>query len=245
MEKVSVILPVFNAEESLSRTIKSVLNQTYKNIELIIIDDCSTDNSVEIINTFIQHDSRIKLFCNLKNMGVSYSRNKGIDEATGKYIAFIDSDDKWYFNKIEVQMNYIINKKVNWVFSNYKYVGRKQEYIVSKPKGKYTYDEILRNGNPIGLLTCLINKKIIENFRFENVHHEDYLLWLKIAKEGHSAYNTGDVLAEYAADIKGISSNKVKSFLWTFNIYLHECDKLTDALKLQINYVKNYFLRKK
>lgn len=244
MEKISVILPVFNSEKCLRKSIESVLNQTYSDIELIIIDDGSTDHSVKVIKQFMVNDSRISLLINKQNMGVSFSRNRGIENATGKYIAFIDADDKWDTDKLEAQMNYINKNKVQWVFSNYRYISKKKNYVVSRNSGKYDYQAMLANGNPIGLLTCLINIQLIGETRFKNKHHEDYIFWLEIAKKGYCAFNTGDTLATYSALINGISSNKLKSFFWTFNVYLHECKNLKEAIKLQINYVKNYFVRK-
>ena len=244
MEKVSVVLPVYNGAECLSNAIQSVLSQTYSNLELIIIDDGSNDDSVAIVQDFMKKDNRVRLLVNSENKGVSFSRNKGLDNSTGDFIAFIDADDEWYFNKLEVQMDYIRQNKVNWVFSNYKFISEKESYLVKREKGKYSYKDMISNGNPIGMLTCLIRKDIIGDVRFVNEHHEDYIFWLDIAKKNHCAYNTGDILAIYSAVFEGISSNKIKSFFWTFKVYLRECQRLGSAIKLQLNYVKNYFSRK-
>lgn len=244
MEKISVILPVYNGEKCLLNAIQSVLSQTYKNLELIVIDDGSSDKSVNIIRKCMKMDSRIRLFINDENKGVSFSRNIGLEESTGDFIAFIDADDEWYFNKLEVQMNFIKQNGANWVFSNYKFINGNKSYLVKREKGKYSYEDIISNGNPIGMLTCLIKKDIIGSVKFVDEHHEDYIFWLDIAKNNHCAYNTGDVLAIYSADFKGISSNKIKSFFWTFKVYLHECSNFYGAIKLQLNYIKNYFVRK-
>lgn len=137
--KVSVILPVYNADKSLEKTILSVLNQTYTDFELIIIDDGSTDNSHQVEIKFNESDSRVRLVFNDKNYGVSYSRNRGIDISKGQYIAFIDADDKWFPTKLTEQLDYIEDNNVNWVFSNYKYVSKNNTYIVERKSGKYSY----------------------------------------------------------------------------------------------------------
>ena len=103
--KVSVITASYNCAKFIEESIKSVLNQTYDNLELIIIDDCSTDNTEEIVNEYIKKDSRIKFYRLNNNSGAAVARNKGLDEATGRFIAFLDSDDIWDKQKLEKQIN--------------------------------------------------------------------------------------------------------------------------------------------
>lgn len=107
---VSIITPVYNAQDYLEETILSVLNQTYYNWELLLIDDCSIDNSYKIIEKYLKKDRRIKYLKNDKNSGPAITRNKGIEEAKGEYIAFLDSDDLWYENKLEKQINFMKEK---------------------------------------------------------------------------------------------------------------------------------------
>ena len=106
-EKVSIIMPVYNSKKYITETIKSVQAQTYENWELIIVDDCSTDNTVKIIKDFMYKDLRIKLTILDKNQGVSHARNISLDNTTGRYIAYLDSDDIWKKNKLSRQIEFM------------------------------------------------------------------------------------------------------------------------------------------
>ena len=114
---VSIVVPVYNAEKFLKDTIKTVTNQTYENWELLLVDDCSTDKSVKIIMEYQQKDKRIKLFLNSKNSGAAISRNKGIEESRGRYIAFLDADDLWEPKKLEKQVAFMQEKDCAFSFT--------------------------------------------------------------------------------------------------------------------------------
>ena len=119
---VSIITPVYNAERFLSDTIKSVQNQTYKNWEILLIDDCSKDNSAQIIKEFLKYDNRIKYIKLKKNSGASVSRNEGIRNAKGRFIAFVDSDDVWKPEKLEIQIKYMLKENLGFTFTSYRFM---------------------------------------------------------------------------------------------------------------------------
>ena len=115
---ISIVVPVYNAERFIEETIKTVLNQTYEKWELILVDDCSKDNSKQIIEKFMQNDSRIKYYCQEKNGGPALARHKGIDLSTGNYICFLDADDLWDKDKLRKQTDFIKEKKCAFCFTS-------------------------------------------------------------------------------------------------------------------------------
>ena len=131
-EMISVITPVYNAEEFLKETIDSVLSQTYENLEYILVDDCSSDNSPEIIKHYTETDSRVKYIKLKENSGAAVARNTGLENAAGRYIAFIDSDDVWYEDKLEKQINFM-SKDIAFTYTKYERMsedGRDRKSVV-------------------------------------------------------------------------------------------------------------------
>src|SRR5574344_1639183 len=120
-ELVSIIVPVYNAEKFIGETIESVLNQTYKNFELLLVDDCSKDKSVDVINKYVQKDKRIKLICNKNNSGAALSRNIGIDASKGRFICYLDADDKWNKTKLYKLVNFMLKRKVQFSYTSYEF----------------------------------------------------------------------------------------------------------------------------
>ena len=118
--KVSVITPMYNCEKFISETIESVLNQTYTNWEMIIIDDCSTDKSNQIVKQYIERDKRIRLIALNENSGAAVARNKGIEVSSGRFIAFLDGDDLWEPNKLEKQIQFMTEKNIGFSFTSMK-----------------------------------------------------------------------------------------------------------------------------
>lgn len=132
---VSVIIPVFNSEKFIVEAIKSVLAQTYQNFEIILVDDCSTDNSVSLIEILRKNEPRIHLFKNKVNSGAAISRNRALNEANGQYVAFLDSDDSWYPNKLSQQINLMINKNAFLIFGSIEMVNEYGELVSRKKYG--------------------------------------------------------------------------------------------------------------
>lgn len=221
-EKVSVIMPVHNAEKYLSESISSVLQQTYPYWELLIVDDCSTDNSLAIINRYAVLDARIRC---LKTDAPSGSpclpRNLGIKAAQGRFIAFLDSDDCWLPNKLEQQLCLFGETgTVGLVFSDYEKMseeGERNNRVIKAPM-EVSYKQLLR-GNVIGCLTAVYDTAKVGKMFFMQHTHEDYILWLSILKKGVVAVNTGTVEALYRVRRNSVSSNKLKVLSWQWDIY--------------------------
>ncbi len=244
---VSIITPVFNSENYLEETINSVLNQTYQNWELIIIDDCSTDNSVDIINKFLKNDSRIKFISLNKNSGVASARNSGIEVAKGRFIAFLDSDDIWDENKLEYQLSLMIKNDYALTYTAYRKINNENNVIAKHIPVKETglrYKDLLKH-NEIGFLSAIYDSDKIGKQNFLNQGHEDYSFWLNILKKGFTAWGINKVLASYRVHSNGISSNKLKAITFTWNIYRNvEKLSLFDSIYYFIMYSINSSLKR-
>ncbi len=204
---VSIIMPSYNTSEFIAESISSVLNQTYQNWELIIVDDCSTDNTDCIINSF--SDKRIKLLKNEKNSGAAFSRNRGIREAKGKWIAFLDSDDLWYPHKLEKQLKYMIDNNYQFSYTNYEEIDENSNplgKLITGPK-KITRHGMFNYCWP-GCLTVMYDAETIGLIQIENIKkNNDYAIWLKICKKTN-CYLLDESLGKYRRGRKGSISNQ-------------------------------------
>ena len=218
---VSIITPVYNAERFLSETIKSVKEQTYKNWELLLVDDCSKDNSAKIIKEFKKHDDRIKYIKLEKNSGASISRNTGIKNAKGRFIAFVDSDDLWEPEKLEIQISYMLEKNLGFTFTSYRYMkenGVKTNKVAKAPF-KINYNGLLKN-TIIGCSTVVIDREIIGEFEMPLVKRgQDTATWLQILRNEKYAYGIQKDLVNYRLVGDSLSSNKIKALKRTWNTY--------------------------
>jgi teichuronic acid biosynthesis glycosyltransferase TuaG len=222
MDLISIITPVYNSRKYIEETVQSVLNQTYTNWEMVIVDDCSTDGSVAIINKFVAMDNRIRLIEQPVNMGhPSYARNIALKEAKGKYIAFLDSDDVWYPNKLELQTNYIKHNPDCYILcSSYEKInehGESRNRIVLS-KRKVNYKELLKS-NSIGNLTGMYNQDRLGKCFQEPIIHEDYIMWLALVKVAGSAHGIPEVTAKYRIHDNSVSSSKTKVLRAQWYIY--------------------------
>ncbi len=217
---VSIIMPSYNSEKYIAESIQSVIEQTYENWELLIVDDGSNDDSKQIIRKFMEHNKRIKLINLYRNYGPAIARNIGISEAKGRYIAFLDSDDIWLSYKLEKQLKFMNKNKVALCYSSYYLINEKSK-ITGKfiiPKKKVDYFELLKTCI-IGNLTAIYDIKKVGKVFMENVGHEDYTLWLKILKKIDYAYGIKEPLSKYRIIKNSISANKLKAAKWQWNIY--------------------------
>ena len=218
---VSIITPAYNAAVYIAETIESVLAQTYTNWEMLIVNDCSKDNTAEIVESYAAKDKRIKLINLKQNSGAAAARNTAIQNAKGRYIAFLDSDDLWKKEKLQKQIEFMQKTGYAFTFTSYEHFKEAKENIQSKiqiPKS-LNYKQALK-GNKIGCLTVMLDRKQIQNIHFTNDKHEDYILWLNILKQGITAYGIQESLALYrTGNSKSISSNKLQSALWTWKVY--------------------------
>lgn len=223
---VSIITPNWNCERFISDTINSVQNQTYKNWEMIIVDDCSTDESERIVKLLLAEDSRIKFFCNEKNSGAAISRNYALREAKGKWIAFLDSDDLWMPDKLERQLNFMVNN--NYKFSYTKYMeidesGKEKGVCISGPK-HITRREMYNFCWP-GCLTVMYNHEAIGLIQIADIKkNNDYAMWLKVCHKA-DCYLLSEVLAKYRRGRSGSISTHGYSTLikWHYKLF-HEAN---------------------
>lgn len=218
---VSIITPVYNAEIFLSETIKSIQNQTYENWELLLVDDCSKDNSAKIIKEFQISDDRIKYIKLEKNSGASVSRNTGIKNAKGRFIAFADSDDLWETEKLKIQINYMLKHNYGFTFTSYRYMkenGFKTNKVAKAPF-KINYNGLLKN-TIIGCSTVVIDRNIVGDFEMPLVRRgQDTATWLQILRREKYAYGIQMDLVNYRLVGDSLSSNKIKALKRTWNTY--------------------------
>lgn len=213
---VSIITPSYNSASFILKTIDSVVKQTYLNWEMIIVDDCSTDNTVEVVNNYIEEndEKRIKVFVNEKNSGAAYSRNRAIREAKGHWIAFIDSDDLWDSFKLEEQIMFMKNN--NYHFSNtyYRQVGDNGDdlhrFVISPKKmGK----QMIKNYCWLGCLTVIYDASYVGLIQIpDNIKkRNDYAMWLKVAEKA-KCYCYPKICASYrirSGSISRVSKRKL------------------------------------
>ena len=239
---VSVIMPCYNMEKFISDTIMSVRQQTYPHWELLIVDDASTDNTVEIVKKFQNQDDRIHFFAKPQNTGIADTRNHCLKMAKGRYLAFLDSDDLWHPEKLEKQLQFMSEQNVGFSYSSYDCVDESSHPLEKtvKAAGVLNYEAYLRN-TIIGCSTVMIDKTlvgevIVPNFRTS----EDTATWLDILKKGHLAYAIDESLVFYRIRRKSASSNKLKASkdLWT--VYRqHEKIPFFKALGYFVSYAFN------
>jgi len=224
---VSIVTPCYNASSYIAQTIQSVLSQTYSNWEMLIVDDCSTDDSNRIINKYVKQDNRIKYYkTSIPSGSPVLPRNIAIENAKGKYIAFLDSDDVWLPTKLEEQLKMFDDEKVAIVYSNYEKInesGERNNRIIKAPAG-INYHNLLKS-NVIGNLTGIYDTDKVGKIYCKNIRHEDYVLWLSILRKGFIAKNTNTVTALYRVRENSVSSNKLKVLFWQWNI-LRNVEKL-------------------
>lgn len=221
---VSIIMPSYNTASFIKETIQSVLNQTYSNWELIIVDDCSTDNTDEVVETI--KDSRIKYYKNDKNSGAAVSRNKALREARGQWIAYLDSDDLWMPEKLEKQIRFMENNGYAFSYTNYEEIdvdGNKTGVKVSGPK-RITKTGMFNYCWP-GCLTVMFDANKIGIIQIEDIKkNNDYAMWLKICKKAN-CYLLDEFLAQYRKGRTGsVSTHSIKTMIgWHYKLF-HEAE---------------------
>ena len=240
-EKVSIIVPMYNAEKFIGKTIESVLAQTYQNWEMLIMNDVSTDNSLAIVSLYAKKDERIKIVNTEKNVGVVKGRNFLIDLASGKFIAFLDADDYWHNEKLEKQIKFMKEKNASISCTEYTRVKENEEKINDVIiKEEISYNDMLKN-NYLGCLTVIYDaKKIGKRYFKELEKNEDYVLWLEIVKDVNTIYGLKENLAYYRVLDNSRSSNKVKTAKVRWEIY-RKIEKL--SLLKSIYYFLHYAIR--
>mgnify|MGYP001206892392 CR=1 FL=1 len=231
MDLVSVIIPYYKKKKFIVKSVESVINQTYKNIEIIIIYDNESNIELDYIKNLENKDLRIKLIINKKNIGAGESRNKGIKFSKGKYIAFLDAADIWVKNKIEKQLFFMQKDNLTVSHSSYKIVDE-DDNLIGKRKARdfYNIKDIIKSCD-IGLSSVMLKKSIIsKTIKFANLKtKEDFILWLKILKKGIQIHAIDNELMIWRKTKNSLSSS-------TFQ-------KLIDAYKVYHNYMNFNFLK--
>ncbi|HOQ70826.1 MAG TPA: glycosyltransferase family 2 protein [Bacilli bacterium] len=218
---VSIITPLYNCEDIIRETIGSVLAQTYPHWELIIVDDVSTDNSREVVKEYVAKDKRIKLIELSENGGAAIARNKGIEVAEGRFIAFLDSDDLWKETKLEKQVNFMLENDYAFTCTDYEQLvdDTKKIKLIIKARVKADYRIVIRY-NPIGNSTVMYDTLKMGKVHIPEVRkRNDYALWLKILRMEKYVYGINEVLATYRIRKKSLSRNKVKLIKHQWYVY--------------------------
>lgn len=219
---VSVIMPAYNAEKTIKEAVSSVISQTEKDWELIVVDDGSIDNTAEILTKLSLEDKRIRFLKNDKNRGVCYTRNKAISLAEGEWIAFLDSDDIWFPKKLQKQLE-LAKKYPDMAicytasdFMNEK--GEKFDYILEAVE--MTDYNLLLKRNLLSCSSVMLRSSIMKNIKMPDDRlNEDYYTWLKVLGSGEIAYGINEPLITYRLSSNSRSSNRIKSAKMLFNTY--------------------------
>lgn len=221
---VSIIVPVYNAEQYLSQTIAMVKKQTYTDWELLLVDDHSEDGSIRTIekNLSQEPDERIRLIRQPKNMGAAAARNRGLKEARGRYIAFLDADDVWLEEKLEIQLRFMEEQQAGFIFSAYEF-GDDQ----ARPTGKVVrVPHTLRYRQALSRTVIFTSTVLLDGDRIPKelmlmpqVPSEDSATWWQILRAGYAAYGLDEVLVIYRRPAKSLSSNKLKAIKRIWFLY--------------------------
>ena len=217
---VSIIMPSYNTAQYIADSINSVINQTYENWELIIVDDCSTDNTDEIVNEFLK-DKRIKYFKNEKNSGAAISRNKALREAKGRWIAFLDSDDLWVPEKLEKQIKFMEENNYYFSYSYYQEINEQGKNLGVEIQGPKVVTKFgMYNYCWPGCLTVMYDVKKIGLVQIKDIKkNNDYAMWLKVIKKA-DCYLYPYSLAFYRKRTGSISRQSyVKLIKWHYKLF--------------------------
>lgn len=225
MCKISVVMAAYNAARHIEKAIRSVIEQTIQDWELIVIDDASTDNTAELVCRLAQGDLRIALHQNERHSGVSETRNRGIDLAVGEYIAFLDSDDIWKRDKLQRQLEALRLTHADLCYTAYTVTRENgQQSICYRVPHTIDYMGLLKE-NVIGCSTVLLKRSRLGNHPFETGYfHEDYVLWLKLLKGTCTAVGINELLVQYR--MGGRSQSKANAAKHRWRIY-RQCEKLS------------------
>jgi glycosyltransferase involved in cell wall biosynthesis len=247
---VSIVTPMYNSEKFISDSINSVKNQTYSNWELWLIDDCSSDKTISIVNKFIKEDSRIQLLQNEINYGAAISRNKGIEASKGNYVAFLDADDLWLPQKLEKQVAVLASGKADVCFSSYEQINEGGDYLQIKVQALaiLTYNKLLKS-NYVGNLTGMYNATVLGKVTSPNLRkRQDWLIWLKALNlSGKPAIGIQESLALYRVRENSMSANKFNLVKYNYWVYKKGLgySTLRSVFKMVVFLKEHFFVKSK
>jgi teichuronic acid biosynthesis glycosyltransferase TuaG len=231
---ISIIIPYYKKKKFFQKTIKSVLKQTYKNFEIILIYDDVDKTELPFVKFILRKVKNVKIIINKKNLGAGYSRNIGIKKSNSRLIAFLDSDDTWYKDKLKKQIKFMKMKKVDFSFTDYSIIDKKEKKvkIIKAPK-IITYRNLLFSCD-IGLSTVVINSRLLKKEKFPNLKtKEDYLLWIKLSKKKIKMLGINETLASWRQTNNSLSSSIIQKLKDAFLVYNHH---------LKFNFLKSLIL---
>lgn len=220
---VSIITPAYNAEKWILKTYQSINSQSHNNWEWLITDDCSTDETVNILKKLAETDQRVRVFSNEKNSGAAVSRNNSIQNASGCFLAFIDSDDLWMPNKLEKQLS-LMGGDIAFSFTAYELIdaseNRLNKSVDSSQHGSFSYQDMLQKKATLGCSTVMLRRASFNDISMPLIRTgQDYALWLKLLKTGQNAFVLNEVLTQYRILPDSISRNKIKKSKRQWQIY--------------------------
>ena len=220
MDLISVIIPYYKKKEYIISSINSVLNQTYKNLEIIIIYDDLNKEDLNLLKKIKKKDKRIKIYINKKNLGAGRSRNKGIKLSKGIFVAFLDSDDLWKKNKLKKQIFFMKKNGINASHTSYTIINSNNKIIGSRNAKDMSYKLLLKSCD-IGLSTVVLKKEIITSkIKFANIKtKEDYVLWLKITFNNNKIFALKDNLTKWRKLENSLSSSKLQKIYDGYLVY--------------------------
>lgn len=221
---VSIITATYNSSSLIIDTYESILKQSLQSWEWLVTDDCSTDNTFEILEKLSKNDSRVVIFKNDKNSGAAVSRNNSLSYAQGKFVAFIDSDDLWLSGKLEKQLKFMEDKGIDFCFTAYELINEKGvrlgQRVDTHLNSFVTYEDMLKKKATLGCSTVMLRRSAFDDISMPLLRTgQDYATWLKLLKLGKNAHPLTEVLTQYRILPNSISRNKLKKARRQWQIY--------------------------
>mgnify|MGYP001162204643 CR=1 FL=1 len=242
--KIDIILPNFNSSKYIKSTLKSIINQTYKKWNLVIVDDASDEKTKKILKRYSKN-KKIKIYWLKENQGAGYCRNFALKKTNSEYVAFIDSDDIWEKNKLDNQLKFMKKNNYQFTYTNYKTFGKKSVYIY--PPQSFNYYRFIRNTS-ICTSTILIKRSIIKGAKFTNTKIcEDFYFKCFILKN-NQAFCLNNFLTKYRIRKNSLQSNNLRNLYWIWKINkdynkLNIIENFFSLFYISINSIKKYGLK--
>ena len=247
--RVSVITPVYNVERYIDKTLESVFAQTYKDIEIVLVDDCSKDKSAQIIAKYKETHPEIVYFLQPKNMGAGAARNKALELASGQYVAFLDGDDFWLPEKTEKQIKLMREKKSPLSYAAIEMMDEEGNTTKGKRSLRESCDyQYLLHNTIIATSSVIVDRTVLGDFRMPlRRGGQDYATWLSLLRGGAVACGINETLVRYRVGCNSLSSNKFKSIkqVWEIQTQDEKINKVSAAFHVFcfcMNAAKKYFL---
>lgn len=246
MSLVSIIMPYYKKKAYLNKTINSILQQTYKKFEIILVDDEKSEESINLLSKIKKKNKKIKVINSARNLGAGNARNLAINNSSGDYLAFCDCDDLWKKDKLKKQLNFMLKNKLDFSHTSYEIIDQNGLKIgLRKANKNLSYNDLIKSCD-IGLSTVIFKKKLFDNknYKFPNLKtKEDYVLWLKFAKKGIKLKGINKYLSCWRSCSNSLSSNNFQKLLdgyKVYNIYLkfNKFKSIYKLLLLSMNSIK-------